>query len=788
MKLPLFWLKDYVAVTNDADSIAKIINDRILEIESIHNPGKEIKNVIVAQIAEVNKHPQADKLHLLKVNTGTELLQVVCGASNVAVGKKIAFATSTAELPGGFKMKVAKIRGIESYGMCCSEKELGLAQESQGILHLPEDAPLGKDFVEYYGLNNAIYDVAILPNRGDAQSLRSMAIEVHAATGAPLKLPLIETNVKEGDQYQPSITIEKPELCNRYMSAILHVKVKESPQWLKERIQSVGLRPINNVVDITNFVLWEIGQPLHAFDYTKLAQGQIIVRTAREGETITTLDGSKIILKPEMLVIADAEKPLALAGIMGGADSGVTGSTTTILLESAYFNPTSIRRTSKYTAVRSDSSTRFEKGIAYEGVADGFYRAIQLFAECAEGKLVSPIVDNAPVKPTPVRITLDPKYVERILGIEVSLAEIKSLFEKLQFGVTEANGVLEIVVPSGRTTDIYRPIDLVEEVIRNLGYDRLPSILPETQVKHLESSPREKLIANVHNILRAAGLNETMSYSMTSSKVYEKIGLSSQFNTPINIVNPITEELSVMRQSLLPQLIEAVAFNRAQQVETIALYEIGTVFTKEKETTKVAGIIYGNPVAGFVEQKPFATDVYAVKGILENILETCGLEFKKLNRSKQVLVHPGKSFEFVPLKLVAGELSPIVCKKLDLLQPAYVFEFDLEQLIVMSSQKRIFRDLPQFPGSARDVAFVIDRAVAVADVEKVMRKAAGEIVEHIELFDRYTGEKIAQDKMSLAYSIMYRAKDKTLTDAEITAAHSAIVTALKTELKVELRA
>ena len=788
MKLPLLWLKDYVTITQDTDTLAKIINDRILEIESIHNPGKEIKNVIVAQIEEVGRHPQADKLHLLKVNTGTEMLQVVCGASNVAVGKKIVFATSSAELPGGFKMKVAKIRGVESYGMCCSEKELGLAAESNGIIHLPDDAPLGKNIVEYLGLDNAIFDVAILPNRGDAQSLRAMAIEVHAAIDAALQLPLIDKNIQTGTQAQPMITIAAPELCNRYMGALLSVKVKESPEWIKERLVAVGVRPINNVVDITNFVLWELGQPLHAFDYTKLAQGQIIVRKAVDGEILNTLDKTQLKLKPEMLVIADATKPVALAGVMGGLESGVTEATTTILLESAYFNPTSIRKTSKATAVRSDSSTRFEKGISYEGVSDGLYRAINLLVECAEAKVLAPIVDNAPVKPAIVTITLDPKYVERILGIPVALVEIKSLFEKLQFGVTETSGLLKVTVPSGRTTDIYRPIDLVEEVIRNIGYDRLPSILPETQVRHLEQSTRDKTITAVHNALRAAGLNETMSYSMTSPKVYEKIGLSSQFNDPVTIVNPLTEELSTMRQSLLPQLIEAVAANRAQQVETVSLYEIGSVYTQDKESLRVAGIIYGNPVSGYVEQKAAPVDLYTVKGVLENLLESCGLGFKKLIRSKNVFLHPGKSLEFVPLKLVAGELSPIVAKKIDLLAPAYVFEFDLDQLIVMATDKRIFKDLPQFPGSRRDTAFLISIATPIDDVDKVIRKAAPDLVEKVELFDRYAGKNIPEGKVSLAYAIHYRAKDRTLTDAEITAAHAAIVTALQTELKVEMRA
>jgi phenylalanyl-tRNA synthetase beta chain len=779
MKIPLSWLKEYVDIALTPEQLKELFNAKILEVESMEKADKGITGVIVAQIKEVNKHPNADKLHVLRVDTGTEELQIVCGAQNVAVGKKIALGLVGAELPGGLKLKRAKIRDVESFGMCCSEKELGLADTSEGILHLAADAQLGTDYVKYAGLDDVIYDLAILPNRGDCQSLRAVAIELHAATGATLHVPVINKKVTAGKQ-QLSIAIENSKLCNRYMGCVMTVAVKPSPEWLQKKLKAVGLRPINNIVDITNYVLFELGQPLHAFDYKKLIDGKIIVRTARAGEKIETLDNQVLELKEEMLVIADAKNPVALAGIMGGAHSAVDDKTTTILLEAAFFNPTSIRRTSKATSLRTDASMRFEKSVSYDGVADGFYRAIQLFQEIADGVVVSELVDNAPVVIKPLTIELDPQWTNKVLGITISTSEQEAILRRLQFEVTTKGSVLSVVVPTARIHDIYRPIDLVEEIARIFGYDRIPSTKPHVMVDIQPDAKREYALHAVHALLRSAGFSETISYSMTAPTIYQQLGLADQFKKQVIVTNPISVEDSVMRQSLIPQLLHGVVTNQAQQIETVGLYELGNVYTTEKQTSTLAACYTGIVEQGVLQKADQRQmDFYTMKGIVENILAVCGIPIKKLERSESPFVHPGKSLEISGL-LMLGEVSPIITGKLKITQPVFVLEINLERLIQMTNLKKVFAPLNQYPASRRDVAFVIERTVSAAQIEKVMREASPDVVEAIELFDYYTGTPIPEGSVSLAYAITYRAQDRTLTDGEITAAHAKVTKALAT--------
>ncbi|GBR75458.1 phenylalanyl-tRNA synthetase subunit beta [Candidatus Termititenax persephonae] len=785
MRISLNWLKDYVEIKQTPQELYELFNAKILEVESFQ-AGGAVKGVVVAQIKEVNQHPQADKLHVLKVDTGREDLPIVCGAANVRVGLKTALALVGAELPGGIKLGVAKLRGVDSYGMCCSEKELGLADTSTGIIELPDDAPVGQDFAEYAGLADSIYELGILPNRGDLQSYRNIAIEVAAASGAKLKLPEIKKNIQVGTQKKADITIEAPDLCGRYMSCILKVKIAPSPDWLQKRLRAGGLRPINNVVDVTNFVLNEIGQPLHTFDYDQLRGGQIIVRRAKSGEAIQTLDGKQIKLTQDMLVIADAEKPSCLAGIMGGWESGVSDTTQYILLEAAYFNPLAIRQTSRATALRSDSSIRYEKQISYDGVADGFYRALELFRQTAQAEVVSNIVDLDPGRPRTLTVELRPDRVRRILGVDIAEQRIVEILTALRFQPQKQGAGYLVTVPSGRAHDVYREIDLIEEIARIYGYAEIPSTYPQLVVQPEGWGKRDRVLAILRRVLQSGGLSETMSYSMTAPDIYQKIGLTNQFQDPLKITNPLSAEESVLRQSLWPQLIMAVAANQAQRIANVALYEIGRVYTRQGEASRVAAVLTGDLSLGALgKEQSIRADFFTLKGLVEAVLAECGIPLQKLRRSRSPFLHPGKSFD-LPL-LSAGELSPLILKKVGLVQSVLALEIDLDLLVKMADFDRVFADFSAYPSAARDMAFLVDKQITAAEIEQVIYAAAGESLERVELFDYYTGQNIPDGKVSLAYALTYRAPDRTLKDEEINERHERIVQALRRELQVELR-
>ncbi|MDR1324323.1 MAG: phenylalanine--tRNA ligase subunit beta, partial [Candidatus Margulisbacteria bacterium] len=700
MRVSLNWLKDYIEIKQTPQELYELFNAKILEVESFQ-AGGAVKGVVVAQIKEINKHPQADKLHVLKVDTGREELQIVCGAANVRVGLKTALALVGAELPGGLKLGKAKLRGVDSYGMCCSEKELGLADKSTGIIEIPDDAPVGQDFAEYAGLNDSIYELGLLPNRGDLQSYRNIAVEVAAASGAKLKLPEIKPVAAlqaTSPQYKADITIEAPDLCGRYMSCILKVKIMPSPDWLQKKLRATGLRPINNVVDVTNFVLNEIGQPLHTFDYTKLRGGKIIVRRAKPGESMQTLDEKQIKLTEDMLVIADAEQPSCLAGIMGGLESGVAENTQYVLLEAAYFNPLSIRQTSRATAQRSDSSIRYEKQISFDGVADGFYRAIDLFRQTAQAEVVSNIVDLDPGRPQPTVVELRPAKVKQVLGADIPEPRIVEILTSLRFQLQKKSTNYLVTVPSGRAHDVYREIDLIEEIARIYGYAEIPSTYPQLTVQPESLSKKEQVLKLLRRVLQAGGLSETMNYSMTAPDIYQKIGLPEQFQDPLKITNPLSVEESVLRQSLLPQLIKAVSANQDQQIPNVALYEIGRVYTRQGEREQAAAVFTGDLSVGSLRQEQTVqADFFTLKGLVEAILSECGVPLKKLQRSKSPFLHPGKSFD-LPL-LSAGEVSPLILKKLGLTRPVFALNIDLDLLAKMADFARVFADFSAYPAA-----------------------------------------------------------------------------------------
>ncbi|MDR2431953.1 MAG: phenylalanine--tRNA ligase subunit beta [Candidatus Margulisbacteria bacterium] len=786
MRVSLNWLKDYVDIQQTPQELYELFNAKILEVESFQSGGA-VKGVVVAQIKEVNAHPQADKLRVLRVDTGQEELQIVCGAPNVKPGLKTALALIGAELPGGLRLGKAKLRGVDSCGMCCSERELGLPGGHSGIVELPADAPLGADFAEYAGLNDAVYELAVLPNRGDLQSYRSLAIEVAAASGAQLKLPkIIKISSPASKQKKAEVQIDAPDLCGRYMSCLLRVKVGPSPEWLRKKMQAAGLRSINNVVDVTNFVLFELGQPLHAFDYEKLRGGRIIVRRAKSGETIQTLDEKIIKLTGDMLVIADAERPICLAGIMGGLDSGISADTQIMQLEAAYFDALSIRRTSRAAAVRSDSSVRYERHISYDGTADGFYRALELFQQAAQAELISNIVDLDPGRQPPLKVELRPERVNKLLGTALQEKQIAAILEKLQFQPRLKNNKYVVTVPSGRRHDVRREVDLIEEIARMVGYAAIPSTYPQIVAQPDAYSKQEQAIEALRSVWRSGGLSETKTYSMTAPDIYEKLGIASQFNEPIKINNPLSAEESVLRQSLLPQLLLAVASNQDKQIDNVALYEIARIYTRQGEPLRAAAVLTGELLTGALNAaQAIRADFFVLKGLVESLLAECGVPRKKLQRSQSPFLHPGKSFDLPAIS--AGEISPLIAKKLKFTAPVLALDIDVDLLAKMADFTRIFRDFSAYPAAARDMALLVDKKITAAEIEKVIHSAAVENVEKIELFDYYTGQNIPEDKISLAYAITYRAQDRTLKDEEIAAMHARIVEELRRVLGAELR-
>ena len=797
MNVTLNWLKAYIDFEFSPSELADRLTMLGVEVEAVKQLGAELGGVVVGSVTAIRPHPNADKLVLCQVDTGgMEELQIVCGAPNVREGMLAPVATIGATLPVGLTIKRAKLRGETSEGMLCSEKELGLSDAAAGLMELPTDIPLGTPLSEALGLDDVVFELEITPNRPDCLSLIGIAREIRAETGNPLKPPTVDLTESDIDtQELTSVTIDAPDLCPRYAARVIQgVKVAESPAWLQQRLESVGIGVINNIVDVTNFVLMEYGQPLHAFDYHKLTENRIVVRRAREGEHITTLDEVKRELTPDMLVIADAEQPVALAGIMGGYDSEITEATCEVLLESAYFNPSSVRATAKALGISTEASYRFERGADPGVVLAALDRASQLIAELAGGTICEGVVDVYPGQQPLTEIQLRPERVNFVLGTTLEASEMVQILNRLGFDVDATGDIYHVTVPTFRA-DITREIDLIEEIARVHGYDNIPTTLPKGDIPVPAQDPKTEIRKRIKHFLLAAGMMEAVNYSFCDPNCFDKIRLNPDdpLRNTLRLQNPLSPEMSVLRTTLTPGLLANAQHNRNHQIDTIALFEIGGVFVhdgEEKEPERVAGVLAGQIGEGVYSDPYRPPDFFDIKGLVEEMLEVCGVVDWTLQKTDTPTFHPGRNAEVLlgDKRIgVFGEVHPEVLENYDLPYKAYLFEFDLDGLTDVATFAKRFEPISVYPKVARDLAIVVDKEILSDMPTALIYTTGGDSVDSVRLFDVYEGEQVPKGKKSLAYTITYHSATETLTDKAVNALHDEVVKGLNRELGAELR-
>lgn len=790
MLVSINWLKDYVNTQQlpPAELGEKITRSGI-EVDAVIDRSHGMTNIVVGYVESCVKHPEADKLSICQVNVGEETTQIICGAPNIAAGQKVIVARPGAKLPGDIKIKKAKLRGEESHGMICSLQELGIEGKlvpkayAEGIYVLPEDAETGSDVITNFDLDDTVLELGLTPNRADAMSMLGVAYEVGAILSEEVQLP--EISYKEASDTAASmltLNVDAPEANPLYVAKVVrNIKVQESPMWLQQRLMAAGVRPHNNVVDVTNYILMEYGQPLHAFDYDALNSGNITVRHAKEGEMITTLDDAERKLSGHHLVITNGEKPVAIAGVMGGANSEVSETTTTVVIESAYFASGSVRQTSKDHGLRSDASSRYEKGVDPNRVIPAAERAAQLLSELAGGEVLAGSVVFDELNKEEKIVKVSPDFINSRLGMKIAFEDMLDILNRLKFNTAAANGQLVISVPT-RRQDIQIPEDVVEEIARLYGYDEIPATLPEAETTPGGLTPYQAKRRIVRNLMEGAGLLQATTYSLTSEKSAKQFALEETETT--RLLMPMSEERSILRQSLLPHLLESVTYNTARRMDSVALYETGSVFLKgsdellnEQEHLAVAmtGLWLDNSWQG--EKKP--VDFFVLKGIVESLGNKLGVQLT-FERGQMDDLHPGRT-AFIMLDGqrigVMGQLHPSEQKARDL-KTTVVMELNLATLLNLETEALVYTPVPRYPSMSRDVALVLSKIVEAGTIETVIRNAGGKLLKDVRVFDLYEGDKMEEGKKSVAFSLTYFDPEKTLTDEEVINAHEKVMAAL----------
>ncbi len=798
------WLREFVEFDFTPEELSHRLTMAGLEVDAMEKIGHGLDSVIVARLASVDPHPEADRLTLCQVETGAEIVQIVCGATNHRTGDLVALAQVGTVLPGNFKIKKSKIRGRESMGMLCSEKELGLAAESEGIMILPPGLELGRPAFEALELKDVRYEIGLTPNRPDCLSILGVAREVSAMVGHPLRLPEAPMAESGKDiQQETSITVDEPGLCPRYAARLIHgVKIGPSPTWLVKKLESVGMRSINNVVDVTNFVLMELGHPLHAFDFNLLRGKRIVVRRANDREQFTSLDSREHELMSSDLTICDGEGPVALAGIMGGENSEVQPETTDIFLESAYFNPPTVRRTCKRLGIHTESSHRFERGADVNMVPVALDRAASLIQELAGGTVASGMIDVYPQALPERKLTITASRTSQVLGIAIDALEIQQMLRSIGLGadlaVDREDSAIYVKVPSFRP-DLEREIDLIEEVARLNGYDRIPVTMPEGRSLCQLQPDHYALVKKVRNAMVEMGFSEVINYSFTTPSAWDRILLDSNDRRRSNvaIINPLTEEQSVMRTSLVPSLLETVSRNVAYRSLDLRLFELRPVFfpaegaeLPEEKWRLVVALCGRREPEGWAQVNGSA-DFFDLKGVVETLLDGFRVDGVLWDASvSEPFLHPGKSCSVVRGGArfgSLGEIHPKVLESYEIDQPVYIADLDLEQLFAAAKGHAGFKPISKFPEVYRDSALLLDEEVSAQEIFQILGRIKSKDLESVTLFDLYRGRGVPEGKKSMAIRARYRSIDKTLTDEEIQALHGKMVDTLCRQLKAEIR-
>lgn len=804
------WLNELVEIKMAPEELAQKMTMSGVAVEGIEYLNKNINGVITGYIAEIKKHPEADKLLICMVDIGKEEpLTIITGADNVREGQKVPVAIHGAVLPDGKKIKKAKLRGMASEGMLCSAGELGLdedkilPEQKDGIYILTDEVPIGKDIVDVLGLDDVVLELELTPNRSDCLGMRNVAKEVAAVTGGKL---LIDEDVdypKEGPgEKMTRIDILDTDLCRRYVTKIIkNVEIKPSPMWLQHRLMASGIRPISNIVDVTNYIMIETGQPLHAFDYDALKENRIVVRRAKEGEELVTLDNQKRALNPEMLVIADAGGPVALAGVMGGLDTEVTSKTKTILLESAFFHGINIRRTSKALGLGSEAAVRFEKSVDLKQTAFVANRAALLMAQLGGGEAVEGYVDCFPAPEDKKPIPLSLSRINQLLGTDIKQDEVEEILAALNITILENDMNKWMLAAPSYRRDLEREVDIIEEVARIYGYDKIPTTLPFGATTQGYRTTKQRLKEKAEDTLIALGMMEVITYSFINPRHFEWLRMPESYSlrNAVIVKNPLSEEQGVMRTTIIPGLLETVKRNINKRNKNLMFFEMGMVYIPEGfpeqrdlpiEKLKLNGIVTGKKEK-FWNTSGTEYDFYYVKGILENMLHELGIDACSYIQETQIpFLHPGRAASIVynDVKLgYIGEIHPLVQEKYDVDQRVIVFELDFDEITRLYDENKRYQPITKYPAVTRDLGVIVPEEVSARELEETVKECGKELLQDVRLFDVYKGKQIENGCKSMAFSLTWQAEDKTLTDDEVNALHVEIEKVLHDKYKADLR-
>jgi len=800
MRVSLEWLREYVELTVPSEELARRLTLSTVEIEAIERE-HQWRHVSVGQVVDVRPHPNSDHLRLAVVDTGAQQVRVVCGAPNVATGQQIAYAGIGATLrdPATGQprvLKAAKIRGEESNGMICSERELGLSDEHEGILVLPADAPVGQPLADTLG--DVVLVAGAWAHRADLLSMLGFAREVSALTSRPVHMPDLTYEATAGPiEGHVEVELQAPELCSRYVVGLVEgVKIGPSPDWMQSRLKAAGQRPINNVVDITNYVMLEFGQPLHAFDYDRIRDRRIIVRRAQAGEQLTTLDGVRRSLNPDTLVIADPAGPVGLAGVMGGANSEVHEGTTSILLEAATFNGINVRRTSTALGLRSEASSRFEKGLPAELTMLAAQRAVELLVRYAGGRAYGGFIDAYPAPQPRPTVQLTAERLRRVLGIDVAAGEVVTTLDRLGFVCRQPSlGIYEVAVPYWRM-DVRIPDDVVEEVIRIIGFDRLPETTISGRIPAYLPQPRRELRDRVKDTLVAAGAQEIITYSAVGEALLKAVTPVEDLAIlrPLRVVNPMSTERELMRTSLRGSMLETIAANVRLRRPLLSLFETAVVFLPNEERTALPeeretliGAICGRRADRWGSAAGEPVDFFDAKGYVEALDGRLRAGFAYQPASDPILLDGRTAaIQVGPTAVgVVGQVHPDVLARFDIDGELFMYEMDLAALLPLVGNVVRFKAISRFPAVEQDLALLVDRDVQAADLLAALRQS--KLVGSVQIFDEYAGDRLPAGKKSLAFAVQYQSSEKTLTDEEVAREQRRLLERLRRQFGAELR-
>lgn len=810
MQVSIKWLKDYIDFTETPEQLADKLTMAGIPVENVVDPGEGLEKVVTGRIEKLEPHQNSDHLQICTMNVGlAENIIIVTGAQNVAEGQVVPVAMVGAHLPNGMKISKGKLRGVASNGMLCSAQELKLdleklpEEQKTGIFILPSDTPVGIPAKDVLGLNDVVLEFELTANRADCFSVFGLVREIAAITGNKPHFPEIKVNEDDNTKLNDifSVEIADPDLCSRFSTRMLkNVKIGPSPEWMQQRLEGAGIRSINNVVDVTNFVMIELGHPMHAYDYDKITGKKLIARRAIEGEELHTLDDTSRKAKGEMLVIADSEKAAGLAGIMGGFETEITDTTTTVVLESADFYGPCIRRTARACGLSSEASGRFERGVDSETTIKALDRAAQLLQEMGACTVCEGIVDVYPNPKQANYVTFTPEQINNHLGTNIAKDVMLNIITSVGFDVTkDENDEITVKVPSWRN-DVTCMADISEEIARLHGFDKIKSTLPNGVSMQGTQSAKQTFIDKVKASLSSQGLYETISFALTNEETFNKLNIpqDSPLRKAVPIMNPLSDEYPLVRTTLLSSIFDNLARNLARKNDDVALFEVGSVFFPKAlpvtelpdEVVKIAGAITGRRNAQGWNQTNDMVDFYDAKGIIEELLANLRVTRYTVEAGTHYAMHPGKTALFKKGRDViatVGEVHPTVLSAYGITKPVYIFELDATTVMKYMAKDLKYKALPKYPATSRDLAMLVDVDVNAADIEKAMTKAAGQNLTQITLFDVYTGKQVEEGKKSLAFSLTFQSNDKTLTDAEIDPAIEKIVAKLQKDFNANLR-